>query len=46
MNRKEESVQDEDSVPTVAMMTDLATPISINGKTNCGLGRPLFMEKA
>ncbi len=38
-------VEPDGSVPTIAVMKDLGIPISINGKSNCGLGRPLFMEK-
>lgn len=37
-------VEPDGSVPTTAMMEELDIPISINGKSNCGLGRPLFVE--
>ena len=37
-------VEPDGSVPTVAIMKDLGIPISVNGKSNCGLGKPLFVE--
>ena len=32
------------SVPTVALMEQLGIPLSVNGKSNVGLGRPYFEE--
>lgn len=37
-------VEPDGRVPTEALMTSLSIPISINGKTNVGLGRPLAQE--
>lgn len=37
-------VRPDGSVPTVSLMSDLGIPVSVNGKNNVGLGRPLFEE--
>lgn len=37
-------VQPDGSVPSLAVLKELRMPVSINGKTNCGLGRPLYEE--
>lgn len=37
-------VEPDGSVPGVSMVQDLGIPLSINGKNNVGLGRPLFDE--
>jgi len=37
-------VERDGSVPTEGLMAQLGVPISINGKTNIGLGRPLAQE--
>lgn len=37
--------EEDGTVPTIAMMKELGIPLSMNGKSNCGLGRPLFEEE-
>jgi len=38
-------VEPDGSVPVVPIIKNLGIPMSINGKNNLGLGRPLFMEE-
>jgi len=38
-------VQPDGAVPTVPLMAELGLPLSINGKSNVGLGRPFFAEE-
>ena len=37
-------VQPDESVPVIQSMKDLGIPLSINGKNNVGLGKPLYKE--
>ena len=37
-------VEPDGSVPAVSVVRDLGIPLSVNGKNNVGLGRPLFQE--
>jgi NAD-dependent dihydropyrimidine dehydrogenase PreA subunit len=37
-------VQPDDSVPVVKILKGIGIPLSINGKNNVGLGKPLFKE--
>lgn len=37
-------VEPDGSVPVISIMSELNIPLSINGKSNVGLGRPLFQE--
>jgi ferredoxin len=38
-------VEPGDVVPLLPVMQDLGIPLSVNGKNNMGLGRPLFVEE-
>jgi len=37
-------VEPDGMAPTVLLMRDMGIAVSVNGKTNCGMGRPLAVE--